>query len=433
MKTNIIRQLLLLLLLCFGKPVLAEQVSPDGKATQLFNEFNKQVYQIRVIDIASGDKSSIGSGFQVSANGYVATNFHVVSSYIHEPEKYRLEYVSHNGITGALEVKGIDVIHDLAVLKAEKLAANHFNFRRESIAKGDRIFSMGNPQDLGMTIIEGNYNGLLKNSRFKKILFSGSLNPGMSGGPALDINGLIVGVNVSKATRGEQLSFLVPVQYLSTLVQQVQTTAASNSSNQIESFQKVIESTLHEDQDEFFQTILSQPFLTDSFGDLKLPTRLSPTLNCWGHSVDDEEIKYNSFHQHCKLDDQIYISNDFYTGDFAYDYEWLTTSKLNPLQFYDALEQRYSHTKLYNLSGKKHATGYQCKSDFVRVADSSWKVSSCFRAYKDYKGLYDALLLMALVERNDKAAILKIGAAGISKQNATLLFKKFMESIEWQH
>ncbi|MCX4026881.1 trypsin-like peptidase domain-containing protein [Endozoicomonas sp. SM1973] len=412
---------------------MADETSPDGKATQLFNEFNKQVYQIRVIDIASGDKSSIGSGFQVSADGYMATNFHVVSSFIHEPEKYRLEYVSHNGVTGPLEVKGVDVIHDLAVLKAKKLAANHFQFRLESIAKGDRIFSMGNPQDLGMTIIEGNYNGLVKNSRFKKILFSGSLNPGMSGGPALDINGNIIGVNVSKATRGEQLSFLVPVQYLNNLVKQVETTVTSDDSKQDKNFKKIIESTLHKDQDEFFKKISSQPFLTDSFGDLKLPTKLSPTLNCWGHSVDDEEIKYNSFHQHCKLDDQIYIDNDFYTGDFSYDYEWLTTSKLNPLQFYDALEQRYSHIKLYNSSGKKHTTAYQCKSDFVNIAESSWKISSCFRAYKSYKGLYDALLLMALVDRNDKAAILKIGAAGISKQNATLLFKKFMESIEWQH
>ncbi|WP_222937609.1 S1 family peptidase [Spartinivicinus ruber] len=421
-------------MLFLPKSLLAEKVNPDGRATQLFNEVNKQVYQIRVIDIASGDKSSIGSGFQVSASGYVATNFHVVSSFIHEPEKYRLEYVSHNGITGSLQVKGIDVIHDLAILKAEKLATSHFELRLQSIAKGDRIFSMGNPQDLGMTIIEGNYNGLIKTSRFKKILFSGSLNPGMSGGPAIDINGKVIGINVSKATRGEQLSFLVPVQYLNKLMQQVKTTEVVNASEKKpEDFQQIIETTLHKDQDDFYQNILSKPIQTDNFGDLKLPTKLSPVLNCWGHSIDNDDLKYNSFHQHCKLDDQIYISGDFYTGDFVYDYEWLTSDELNSLQFYDALEQRYNQIKLYNTSNKKHTTAYRCNSDFVKIAGSSWKISSCFRAYKNYKDLYDSLLLMALVDRNDKAAIVKMGASGISKKNSILLFKTFMESIEWQN
>ena len=55
---------------------------------------------------------------------------------------------------------------------------------------------MGNPHDLGMTIIEGTYNGLIQTSRFQKILFSGSLNSGMSGGPAMDDKGRVIGVGV---------------------------------------------------------------------------------------------------------------------------------------------------------------------------------------------------------------------------------------------
>ena len=49
-----------------------------------------------------------------------------------------------------------------------------------------------------------------------KILFSGALNPGMSGGPAIDGIGQVVGVNVS--TAGNDISFLVPVQFLSVLL-----------------------------------------------------------------------------------------------------------------------------------------------------------------------------------------------------------------------
>lgn len=429
MKINVIIQSILPILLCqwlLPASLMAAETVADGRATQLFDQLNSQVYQVRVIDIASGDKSSIGSGFQVTADGYIATNFHVISSFIHKPEKYRLEYVSHSGSTGSVQVMGIDVVHDLAILKGSLSASDHFGLQNKSIAKGDRIYSMGNPQDLGMTIIEGNYNGLIKTSRFNKILFSGSLNPGMSGGPAIDINGLVIGVNVSKARGGEQLSFLVPVSNLVALLEQVK------SEPPIKDFQKVIEDSLHKDQDDFFKTILNKPVLTDQFGGLKLPVKISPTLNCWGHTVDSEDIKYDSFHQHCKLDDQIYISNDFYTGDFTYDYEWITSDGLNPLQFYDAVEQRFAHASLYNTSGKKHTTAYQCNTGFVEIDESSWKVSSCIRGYKKYQDLYDALLLMVSVEKNDKAAIVKVGAAGISKDNAMQLFKTFMESIQWQ-
>ena len=55
---------------------------------------------------------------------------------------------------------------------------------------------MGNPHDLGMSIVEGTYNGLLEKSLYRKIHFSGALNGGMSGGPALSrSSGKLVGLN----------------------------------------------------------------------------------------------------------------------------------------------------------------------------------------------------------------------------------------------
>ena len=166
----------------------ASALAEDSAAKALFDAVQDRVYQVRVIDVASGDKYSIGSGFLVSDTGYIATNFHVVSSFVHEPEKYRLEYVRHDGAVGPLRLMATDVIHDLALVFSGDAPATFLPLATGPVANGDRIYSMGNPHDLGMTIIEGTYNGLVENSRYKKILFSGSLNPGMSGGPALNIN-----------------------------------------------------------------------------------------------------------------------------------------------------------------------------------------------------------------------------------------------------
>ncbi len=398
--------------------------SAQGTASTLFTKLKDKVYQIRVIDKASGNKSSIGSGFQISADGYLATNFHVVSDTIHEPEKYRLEYVFHNGAVGNAELTGIDVIHDLAIIKIEPPTENSFSFNLKPLAKGDRIYSMGNPHDLGMTIIEGNYNGLIDTSRYHKILFSGSLNAGMSGGPAFDGDGNVIGINVSKGS--EQLSFLVPVVELDRLLKN------TIASGKPEIFEKEIERLLLKDQAIFFDELLKTDWEMNSLAELNLPGKISPSLKCWGHTDDKYDSRFKAVHKHCQSQDQLYIHSNFYTGALTYDYEWIYTTELNRFQFYHYLEERFKHSYLNNVSSKEDVSNYECKTDFIHISQHSWRASTCIRAYHKYDDLYDAILLLASVDLNDKAIIIKTSATGISKKNIHLLFKKFMDSIEWE-
>ncbi len=402
---------------------LALAANAEGIASQLFGRLKEMVYQVRVIDLASGDKSVIGSGFRVTTDGHVATNFHVVAPFVHRPDNFRLEYVFHDGSTGDLVLLGIDVIHDIAIVKLDNPSLNSFSLNSGQLAKGDRIYSMGNPHDLGMTIIEGNYNGLIKTSRYQKILFSGSLNGGMSGGPAIDEYGRVIGINVSKG--GEQLSFLVPVKELVILLDRVL------AQGETKDFEKEIKESLLSDQDKFFGPLLRKEWNSDPLMELSLPGQISESLKCWGHTLDDKDIRYEGVHQHCRSQDRIYLSKDLYTGTFFYDYEWTATERLNRFQFYNLLEQRYTHRGQGNVLKKEDATNYECHTDFVEVDNRSWRASSCFRAYKAYTGLYDALLLLASTDTNHKGAIIKAGATGISQDNAMALFRKLMDSIKW--
>ncbi|MCW9024169.1 MAG: serine protease [Gammaproteobacteria bacterium] len=397
----------------------------QGVASQLFIELKQQVYQIRVIDLASGDKSSIGSGFQISKDGHLATNFHVVSSYVHEPEKFRLEYVYHDGSTGNIQLMDIDVIHDLAVVKIQPPQEKYFNFNLQSLSKGDRIYSMGNPHDLGMLIIEGNYNGLIQESRYKKILFSGSLNSGMSGGPAFDNQGRIIGINVSKGS--EQLSFLVPVANLKQLYNRVMENGEASG------FEEIINKALTHDQQTFYSDLLGKQWKKESLGEVELPGSLSDSLKCWGHTVDEEKIRYKGVHKHCESQDEIYIHSNMYAGVFSYDYEWITTTELNRFQFYNLIARRFEHIDLDNIYKEEDATNFVCHTDFVELSKHSWKVSTCLREYKKYSGLYDMTLLMTTVDMNHKAALIKVAVAGVSKENLLALAKKFMESIKWKN
>ena len=59
------------------------------------------------------------------------------------------------------------------------------------VAQGERIYSLGNPLDVGFAVIEGTFNGLVDRSFYPTIFFAGSLNPGVSGGPTMDQEGRV--------------------------------------------------------------------------------------------------------------------------------------------------------------------------------------------------------------------------------------------------
>lgn len=422
---NIMRTFKHYLLLSFLIICLPYTANAQNGASTLFQKFKQQVFQIRVVDIASGDKNSIGSGFQVSKEGYLATNFHVVSSYVHKPEKYRLEYVAHDGSIGDVKLLDIDVIHDLAIIKIKPLQKNYFRFNLDSISKGERIFSMGNPHDISMLIIEGNYNGLVLESRYKKMLFSGSLNPGMSGGPAFDKRGRLIGVNVAKG--GEQISFLVPATHLNKLFRRVK------KNGPVKDFIKIIKADLLKDQQQFYSQLLDKEWVSEEMEGVQISGQLDKSLKCWGHTEDKEDIYYKGVHKHCRSQDSIYISNSMQTGRMSYDYEWITTDKLNRFQFYSKVEDRFSHSGIRSASRKEDATNYDCEENFVSFSQHSWKVSTCIRAYKKYRGLYDVILLLTTVDQNDKTLLAKAAMSGISKENSTRFMKRFMEAIKWKN
>ncbi len=403
-----------------------ESIAQANTASSLFERGKQAVYQIRVIDVASGDKYSIGSGFQISADGYVGTNFHVVSAFVHEPEKYRLEYIRHDGEVHPVTLLLTDVVHDLALLKIEQPADTYLDLASAELGKGDRIYSMGNPHDLGMTIIEGTYNGLVENSRYRKILFSGSLNAGMSGGPALDASGKVMGINVSKG--GEQISFLVPVAHLRALL------AENATGVVVADHRERISDALIADQNTFYQTLLRERPAVKTMGALLIPEKLAESLRCWGHSVDDEDKdkKYTAAHQHCRAEDNIYVSQNLYIGDFEYDFELINTSELNRFQFYTLLQEQFSHKAFTNTGDKEQVANFVCEDDLVRLNGHRWKVSSCMRAYKKYTGLFDASMTMVSMDFTDRAAVVTVAASGISAENAVAVFRYIAETVTWK-
>src|SRR5258708_25717723 len=207
-------------------PAAPSTESPQPLSTaaeRVYESAKPRILQIRTLLQAAGRQSSLGSGFLVSADGLAITNYHVVSRFALDPKTYRLEFIAPDGSKGSLKLLAIDALHDLAVVQVARAGLPYFDFDRRALAgklpKGERIYAMGKPLDLGFTIIEGTYNGLVDKSYDERIHFSGAINPGMSGGPVAGSDGRIVGVNVAKRLDGEQVGFLVPARFAAELIE----------------------------------------------------------------------------------------------------------------------------------------------------------------------------------------------------------------------
>ena len=417
-----------LLIFIFCLPCHGAEAELKDEAKLLYETYQHSIFQIRVIELASGNKTAIGSGFLVDPRGYIATNFHVVSNKVHNPERYRLEYVSSDGRSGDLQLVDIDVVHDLAITRTQYQLTSVPAIQLSSgkLSKGTKIFSLGNPHDLGLSVVEGTYNGLLEKSLYDKIFFSGSLNPGMSGGPTLNRKGDVIGINVS--TAGNQVSFLVPVKYLAALLTQ----ALNGSAEAAEKFDQRIEQQLVDNQSRYLRQLIDAPWQSTRFGAFQLPGVIAELFKCWGDSDNSEDALIDHAYINCFSEDRIYLAPHFSTGGIAYTYELYTNKELSSLHFYHIYDAEFGRPVRLNSANKEDVSNYQCHTDFTQVDAKNWKTALCARHYRDYPSLYDISLLMALVSENYSGLIIQIALTGVSKDLGLKFVERFIKEVAWQ-
>jgi len=333
---------------------------PD--AQEIFRRFGDRGVQVRILDQASGAKSTIGSGFFIDGVGHLITNFHVISEIVHHPDRVHAEIVEEGGATTPVELLNFDVVHDLAILRAERPHDSFFEFAPAAPPKGTRLYSLGNPHDLGSSIVEGTYNGLLEKSLYEKIHFTGAINPGMSGGPAINAAGKVVGINV--ATAGNELSFLVPAQYAARL--SAQTLAPTYRPP--DSFLDRLDAQLLQNQADLMERLLGAPLKQVSLGEYRLPGELSAFFKCWGNTDRKEDQPYEIVNQQCSTEDKIFVGEGLSSGSIYFTHSLISSAQLNALQFFSLYQGLFKGSLwgLWAMGGSREQVGrFVCTTDFV--------------------------------------------------------------------
>ena len=406
-------------------PSLAPAQSALLPTEDVFRQFSSRVVEIEVQETGSAAKASIGSGFYVSVDGHLATNYHVVSKLVQYPERYRARIIGSDDEPLQVEVLAVDVAHDLAIVRTDRAAKAYFTLVNIEAPQGLRLYSMGHPLDLGLNIVEGTYNGFLKHALDQRIHFTGSLNPGMSGGPAITADGRVAGINV--ATAGDQVSFLVPVKWAIALLEQTR----ARSFQRPESMLTVVRDQMLSYQEGFVSSLIQSPPATTILGSFELPTQPAPYFNCWADAYREDALDYETVDHQCSTDDYVFVSEDLLSAKLWFYHRLLTSHELNSFQFSTLYSEDFGATYHGMGGNESEVTPFKCNSGTVRRDDLTFKTVFCLRGYRRLSGLYDLVFKAAVVGRPLVGLETALLASGVSFENAESLVRWYLGAVSW--
>ncbi|MEK7661751.1 MAG: Do family serine endopeptidase [Pseudomonadota bacterium] len=165
-----------------------------------------------------------GSGFFITPNGHIVTNYHVVD------EATSIKVTMKDGRELNATVVGRDERTDLAVLKVEGNNYPHVQFEpNTNLRVGDWVVAIGNPFGLGGSASAGIVSGLGRENVGSQniadfIQIDAPINPGNSGGPTFDMAGRVIGVNtsiISQSGGNIGIGFAIPASIAQNVTQQI--------------------------------------------------------------------------------------------------------------------------------------------------------------------------------------------------------------------
>ena len=188
---------------------------PRGPMTpdQLFATASPAVVLVEVRD-ARMKPAGVGSGFFVSKDGLLVTNFHVIR---------HASFASIQSAGGPLYVEGVvatDAEADLALLQVRGGGKTFLKLSESALPKvGTKVYAIGNPRGLTNTLSDGLVSGLRQAADGPSLIqTTAAISPGSSGGPLLTSEGNVVGVTSATLTEAQNVNFAVAADAVRKLV-----------------------------------------------------------------------------------------------------------------------------------------------------------------------------------------------------------------------
>ncbi|HQR79718.1 MAG TPA: trypsin-like peptidase domain-containing protein [Actinomycetota bacterium] len=225
-------------------PSNPDALSPraDGSIASIADEVLPSVVSL---EVSGGGQAGSGSGFVVSADGYILTNNHVIEAAV---DGGSIGVVLQDGTRLTGELVGRNADYDLAVVKVDRTGLTPVQIGdSNSVQVGDQAIAIGSPLGLEGTVTSGIVSALDRpvtaggagggeTSFINAIQTDAPINPGNSGGPLVNAEGQVIGVNSAIASLGTDsggqagsigLGFAIPINTANRIAQEIIRTGTS--------------------------------------------------------------------------------------------------------------------------------------------------------------------------------------------------------------
>lgn len=409
-------RLILLLVVLFALPLHAQT------SDSIFNNLKPLIFRVKISETPNSPKNSYGTGFVVDKRGIIATNFHVVSDFTNTDEENNNIFVElSNGQYVPAELIGFSIKNDLALLRVEHSFDNEIKFSPEKLKKGGSLFSIGLPEDLQMSIVEGVYNGVEKSGPYEVFFLSSPINGGMSGGPTVNHSGQLVGINVARLVFSEDISFAVPKAKLEELVEKnkndLLTKNLSSEEAEKEAYQQL--GDLSKELFKDLQSTEQMDVEIKNWGTMSV----AKDLKCWSDVGNSKELNYESATYNCRLNSSSYLSSIIDSGSYFLEFKTVVSKGARRWALFDFLGDADLRTKFSRIldafdsseNMKKYYTSYNCESGFFEESpqEKFRRWSLCLRAYKKNEKVID-VVYQVKKEQNGRFYLFKIDYEGLN-------------------
>ncbi|WIM89893.1 trypsin-like peptidase domain-containing protein [Candidatus Mycobacterium wuenschmannii] len=198
--------------------------SPAGRFAKVAAAVADSVVTIQSVSDQEGMQ---GSGFVVDGRGYIVTNNHVISEAANNPSQFKTTVVFNDGKEVPAHLVGRDPKTDLAVLKVDNV--NNLSVAKlgdsDKVRVGDEVLAAGAPLGLRSTVTHGIISALHRpiplsgegsdtDTVIDGVQTDASINHGNSGGPLIDMDSQVIGINTAGKSLSDSasgLGFAIPV------------------------------------------------------------------------------------------------------------------------------------------------------------------------------------------------------------------------------
>jgi hypothetical protein len=388
---------------------------------------------VLTIQVHSGDaqaKDALGSGYVVGP-GRVATNYHVVAAYVGDPDRYAIRVRNAQGERAARLV-AFDLSNDLALLEVPGLDAPALPLAREVPPPGSAIVSFGNPQGLGLSLIEGIFNGFAEKGFVDRMLLSMPLNSGMSGGPILSRKNEVVGTNVSVMWLQNSLSFGVPAARLLPLID-APPLALTREGLREETQRQLV--ALEKDATSRVTAGLGASERSErvSVGGAEFP-RPPEIFDCWNQTNvhKDEGLTKTSYL--CNLQFTPSEESLGEVGSVELQLEHFASTKAGRWGFYGALSDHPgSHHDVDQRDPKNGVwSAPECVGSRTRAGEVVWQINTCLNAFVKHPGLYNFDLVATSLSRTSEAAFVGLHMHGFRFESFSAVARHILEGVRFK-